>query len=55
MADRVEMTAPLGAGRARVAKARVEEFKANGWREVATPKPRPAPRRTRKATTGDDE
>lgn len=39
MSDRVRMVSPVGRGVARVAKARVEAFAANGWREVAGPKP----------------
>ena len=52
-AEKVEMTAPGGVGTARVATGRVDEFTRNGWARVAEAKP--APRRTRKATTGDAE
>lgn len=52
MADRVELIAPTGQGRARVAADRVEAFKANGWREK--PAPKPAPKR-RKAADDDEK
>lgn len=52
--DRVELTSPLGRGTVRVAADRVDRYKANGWREIATEKPKPATRR-RKQTDNDDE
>lgn len=54
MAARVQMTSPLGRGTAMVAADRVDRYKANGWREVATEKPKPATRR-RKTDDNDDE
>ncbi|HLR96183.1 MAG TPA: hypothetical protein VK053_16800 [Jiangellaceae bacterium] len=53
MSDRVVMTAPTGRGTAKVAKRRVEDFKANGWREA--PAPKPAPKRRKKTDDADAE
>lgn len=54
MSDRVSLTSPTGLGVARVAKARVEQFKANGWREVKAAKPARAPRKPSAKKAGDE-
>lgn len=54
--ERVELISPLGRGVARVAPDRVEEFKANGWREApkkAEPE-KAAPARRKRATKPAD-